>query len=88
MTHPGHLYCGHCASNHSTLAAQCHCACHDPARWNRPDHRDPIDQDWCKTYVDTLLACAERMPMGAMRDAALLRADHAMDLVRAWRERK
>lgn len=48
---------------------------------------EPIPQEWIKTYVDALLGAASRWPEGAMRTAALLRADHAMDLVKAFRER-
>jgi hypothetical protein len=49
---------------------------------------EPIDTEWIKSYVDGLLALAERLPTGKMRDAALLRADYVMDLVKAWNERK
>jgi hypothetical protein len=45
-----------------------------------------IPEEWIKIYVDQLLAMAEKLPYGALRDACLLRADHAMDMVRAWRE--
>lgn len=51
------------------------------------DPRAPIDQAWIKHYVDQMLDIATKLT-GPMRDAALLRADHAMDLVKAWRERK
>jgi hypothetical protein len=48
-----------------------------------------IDPEWIQKYVDTLLAFAVRFPEGSkMRDAALLRADHAMDLLKAWKERQ
>ena len=46
-----------------------------------------IPEEWIKNYVDSLLKAAERFgsnsPMGT---AALIRADHAMDLVKAFRE--
>jgi len=46
-----------------------------------------IPQDWIKRYVDQLLDVAKQLPDGSrMKDAALLRADHVMDLVKAWRE--
>lgn len=48
---------------------------------------EDIPQLWIKEYVDTLLRFAERLPEGSpMRDSTLLRADHAMDLVKAFRE--
>ena len=48
-----------------------------------------ISEEWIKTYVDTLLAFAGRLPEGsAMRTQALMRADHVMDLVKAWREKQ
>lgn len=46
----------------------------------------PIPQEWIKQYVDKLLLTAEKLPEGKMRDAILLRIDHAMDLVKAFRE--
>lgn len=49
----------------------------------------PISQEWIKNYVDQLLAYAEKLPEGnTMRVAAMMRADHAMDLVKAWREKE
>lgn len=48
---------------------------------------EPIDQEWVKQYVDALLNFAGKAGPGPMQSAALLRADHAMDLVKAWRER-
>lgn len=47
-----------------------------------------IPLDWIKHYVDQFLEVAGRLPEGKMRDAALLRAEHAMDLVQAWKESK
>jgi hypothetical protein len=47
-----------------------------------------IDEAFVKRYVDTLLGCADQLPAGRMRDAVALRADHVMDLVKAWREHK
>lgn len=47
----------------------------------------PIPQEWIKQYVDDLLAFAERLTeSNLLRNACLLRADHAMDLVKAFRE--
>jgi hypothetical protein len=48
----------------------------------------PIDQRWINDYCGQWLKIAERLPTGAMRDAALLRAEYVMDLVEAWQERK
>lgn len=45
-----------------------------------------IPETWIKQYVDQLLDTAAKLPTGPMRDACLLRADHTMDLVRAFRE--
>jgi len=47
---------------------------------------EPIPQEWIKRYVDQWLELAGRMKPGKMQDAALLRADHAMELVKAFRE--
>lgn len=50
---------------------------------------DPIPQEWIRDYVDSLLRAAELWPEGSlMREAALLRADHAMDLVKSFRENR
>ena len=48
---------------------------------------EPIDQEWIKRYVDQLLEAAGTLQNGPMRDVLLQRADHALDLVKAWRER-
>lgn len=45
-----------------------------------------IPQTWVRDYVDKLLELAARLPEGGMRQATLSRAEHAMDLVEAWRE--
>lgn len=45
-----------------------------------------IPEEWIKRYVGTLLEAAGKLQPGAFRDAVILRADHAMDLVKAWRE--
>ena len=45
-----------------------------------------IPLEWIKHYVDRLLETAEKFQEGPMRDAALLRAEHAMDMVAAWKE--
>lgn len=49
---------------------------------------EPIDPEWVKKYVDQLLECARKFNTGPMRDAMLLRADHVLDMVKAWKERK
>lgn len=47
----------------------------------------PIPQDWIKKHIDILLDCAKRFPEGSpMRAAVLLRAEHIMDMVKAFRE--
>lgn len=46
----------------------------------------PIPQEWIRNYVDTLLLVAGKFSPGAMQNAAMLRADHVMDLVKAWQE--
>ncbi len=50
--------------------------------------RTPIDQEWIRQYVDQLLAVAGTLPEGAMRDALMKRAEHALDLVEAWHARQ
>ena len=46
-----------------------------------------IDLEWIKSYIDNLLAFAERIgPDTTMGKAAMLRADNVMDLVKAWQE--
>jgi hypothetical protein len=49
---------------------------------------EPIPQEWIKHLVDQYIAMATKLgphsPMGA---AMMLRAEHAMDLVKAFRER-
>lgn len=46
-----------------------------------------IPESWIKRYVDQLLLVASKFDDGPMRRAAMERADHAMDLVKAYRER-
>jgi len=50
--------------------------------------QEAIPEVWIQKYVDQLLEIAGRLSEGPMRDAVLLRADHAMDLVKAYRETK
>lgn len=46
-----------------------------------------IPQEWVKRYIDQLLTVAGELPVGSpMRDAMLERADHAMDMVEAFRK--
>ena len=53
-----------------------------------PRNMEPVQQEWIKLYVDKLLEVCGTFPeTSPMREAILLRADHAMDLVKAWRER-
>ena len=52
-----------------------------------PVEAKPIPQEWIKKYVDDLLGYASRLKENdPMRTACLLRADHVMDLVKAFRE--
>ncbi len=44
-----------------------------------------IPIEWIKNYIDQLLAVAKQLDPGPLQDATLLRADHAMDMVEAWR---
>jgi hypothetical protein len=44
---------------------------------------EPIPQEWIKAYIDKILELAGKMPS----DLQLLRADHIMCLVKAFRER-
>ena len=48
---------------------------------------EAIPTEWIKRYVDTLLEFAAKDPESKMAQAAMLRADHTMDLVKAWREK-
>jgi hypothetical protein len=46
-----------------------------------------IALSWIKEYIDALIAGAARFPEGSkMHDAILIRADHAMDMVKSWKE--
>jgi hypothetical protein len=45
-----------------------------------------ISEKWIKGYVDQLLEAAGKFAEGPMRDAALVRADNVMDMVKAFRE--
>ena len=46
-----------------------------------------IPDAWIKHYVDLLLNASGKLEPGLFRDAILLRAEHAIELVRAYRER-
>lgn len=46
-----------------------------------------IPEEWIKKYVDQLLEMAKRLESGPLHAALLLRAEHAMDLVEAYRSR-
>jgi hypothetical protein len=45
-----------------------------------------IPEEWIKNYADEILAVASKLPEGSNRDAVALRAEHAMDLLKAYRE--
>jgi hypothetical protein len=45
-----------------------------------------IPEEWIKNYADEILAIASKLPEGPNRDAVALRAEHAMDLLKAYRE--
>lgn len=45
-----------------------------------------IPEQWIQRYVDTWIETAQKLgPTTVLGKAALDRADHAMDLVEAWR---
>lgn len=47
----------------------------------------PIDLEWLKKYVDTLLELTEKLdPDTAMGQATLRRAEAVMDMAQAWKE--
>ena len=49
---------------------------------------DAIPLDWIKHYIDQLLEFAKKAgPNSKMGAAAMVRADHAMDLVQAWKDK-
>ncbi len=49
--------------------------------------QDAIPETWIKRYMAQLLWCAAKFKDGsAMQIAALQRADHAMDIVKAYRD--
>lgn len=46
-----------------------------------------IPEKWIRNYIDQLLDVAKGLPENSlMREAILLRADHTMDMVKAWQE--
>ena len=45
-----------------------------------------IPEKWVKEYVEKLLETAAKFPRGRMRKVTLLRVDHIMDMVEAYRE--
>lgn len=49
---------------------------------------DAIPLAWIKAHVDTLIKVAASYPDGKMQEAIALRADHIMDMVKAWKESK
>lgn len=50
------------------------------------DSMKSIPLTWIKHYVDALLDSAEKFDVGSpMRNACMLRADHALDLVDTWK---
>jgi len=54
-----------------------------------PDLAAPraLPLDWVKWYTDTMIRVAASFDEGSkMRDATLLRVDHVMDMVKAWKE--
>jgi hypothetical protein len=47
----------------------------------------PIPPEWIKNHVDTLLEFAGKLDESSpLRNAVMTRADHIMDLVRAWKD--
>lgn len=52
-----------------------------------PKTPEAIPVEWIGKYVDQLMDYARRLSGDSpMQQAALLRADHALDLVQAWRK--
>ena len=45
-----------------------------------------ISEAWIKQYIDQLIEVAVTLPEGPLKESCLLRVDHAMDLVVAWRQ--
>ena len=45
-----------------------------------------IPQEWIKNYVDNLIKAAKMFGDTPMGNAAVLRADHIMDMVEAFHE--
>lgn len=43
-----------------------------------------IPIDWIRNYVNQLLDIAGKLPQGPLRNATVLRADHAMDLLQSF----
>ncbi|MGH2613258.1 MAG: hypothetical protein ACRDFB_09480 [Rhabdochlamydiaceae bacterium] len=46
-----------------------------------------ISIEWIENYVDTLLKVGEKMESGPFKDAVLLRATHALDMLDAWKNK-
>jgi hypothetical protein len=49
--------------------------------------RNPVDQQWVQHYCDEFLKIAARLDDGLLKNAVLLRVEHAMDLLDAWQKR-
>lgn len=51
-----------------------------------PDDRDAIPMTWIQRYTKTMLDMAAKFDEGSkMREATLLRVDHIMDMVKAYK---
>jgi len=60
----------------------------DAGRLARDLDKAFIPESWVQDYVDQLLRVAKKFdPGSAMRAATLLRVEHALDMVKAYRER-
>jgi pyruvate dehydrogenase complex dehydrogenase (E1) component len=57
-----------------------------PTWTQKENNLKDIPQEWINQYVDKLISAAEQFGEGAMRKTILERAEHAMDLVEAWRD--
>ena len=83
--------CGNVAqhANNVTPEVLCkNCGSQDTRATKRPERPSvDIPQEWVKKYVDKLIDMAKQFDENSlMRTTCLMRAEHAMDLVKAFRE--
>lgn len=56
-------------------------------RLKQPPTQDAIPMEFIKAYVDSLIEFANKLRGSTNVEATMLRADHIMELVKAWQER-